>query len=262
MLSYQHIYHAGNRADVQKHLWVITVIDYLLKKDKPFLWVDTHAGRGLYDLQAPEALKLEEFEQGILQAHTKLKADDGPLKVYADLIASVNKGKDLRYYPGSAYMAASMLRANDRLYAYDLHKGEFEHLRTALAPFKRVKVQKEDGLKTYPSLLPPPERRGGVLIDPSYEVKTEYAAVADSVKQALKKWPKGIYMIWYPILKSALYEELKSACAGFAQDIVIDEWIWGNAQTDKGMIGTGMIVINPPYTTSETMKAIKDHLEF
>jgi 23S rRNA (adenine2030-N6)-methyltransferase len=261
MLSYQHIYHAGNMADVQKHLWLISVLDYLKKKDKSFFWVDTHAGRGLYDLQSPEAQKIKEYESGILKFYNNIQDDENlpsPLAHYRDLIKNLNKSK-ITKYPGSAYLAAKIMRNNDKLYAYDLHKGEFAHLQHTLKNYMNSSTRFEDGLKGLKSHIPPKNiKRGGSLIDPSYEIKGEYSDVAKTVIDAHQKWPQGIYMVWYPILDAGLHEDLTEPLKALAlpeEDFIIDEWHFPNAQ--KGMKGTGMVILNPPYGCTEMMNEIK-----
>jgi 23S rRNA (adenine2030-N6)-methyltransferase len=269
MFSYQHIYHAGNGADLQKHLWLLTVLEYLTRKDKPIFWVDTHAGRGLYDLNAPEAVKTPEFKGTLLPVHAALSgAPDlpGPLALYFQLIAKLNEGPAIRYYPGSALLAAKLLRPTDRLLAFDLHKGEFSHLFEALAPYPYAQTRCQDGLKKLLPPLPPEERRGGALIDPSYELKSEYGLVLEMVTKALKSWPEGTYMIWYPLLPAQFHIELREGAQALAAkigvELITDEWVWGQiSPTGRGMSGSGMLVFNPPYTCAETMQAIKPLVE-
>lgn len=252
MFSYQHIYHAGNMADVQKHLWLLTVMEYLARKDKPYIWIDTHSGRGLYDLQSAEAQKIKEYESGILKVMARIQSSDNPiLQLYSKAIG----GGDLKTYPGSAYLAAKMLRAEDKLYAYEMHPKEFEFLSANLKDFKNTKSLKEDGYKGLKSLMPPSIRRGGVLIDPSFEVKEEYDWVASAVSEAYKKWPQGVYMIWYPILAAGRHEAMCEGLAKISDDFVRDEWMFNGVE--KGMLGSGMFVINPPYTCAETMDEMK-----
>ena len=261
MLSYQHIYHAGNMADVQKHLWLLTVLEYLGRKDKPYVWVDTHAGRGAYDLSAPEAEKLGEYKSGIAAVLDKIRCAEHPiLQLYAQNIAALNDGDNaVQIYPGSSILAAQMLRAGDRLFSFDLHPKEFEFLRENLKPYKGADARKEDGYAGLKSLVPPQIRRGGALIDPSYEIKDEYGQVASAVQDAVKKWPQGVYMIWYPILAAARHEALCKALGEIAQsagvDFTRDEWIFEGAT--KGMLGSGMAIVNTPYSCAESMAALK-----
>lgn len=260
MLSYQHIYHAGNMADVHKHLWLLTVMEYLSRKDKPYIWIDTHGGRGLYNLERPEAQKLKEFEDGIMAVEEDIQNSSHPiLQLYQDMLGGVNKARDdIKFYTGSVYLAAKMLRQNDRLFAYELHPKEFEFLSQNLKDFAGVKLHKESGYKGLKSLMPPSIRRGGVLIDPSYEVKDEYGQVVEAVRDAYQKWPQGVYMIWYPILKAARHEEMCAGLAKITTDFVRDEWVFDGAE--KGMLGSGMFILNPPYTCAETMTDIQKNL--
>jgi 23S rRNA (adenine2030-N6)-methyltransferase len=264
MLSYQHIYHAGNMADVQKHLWLIAVLDYLRQKDKPFFWVDTHAGRGLYDLESPEAQKIKEYESGILQFYDRLKQADDlplPLKLYYDFIQNLNK-EGVKKYPGSAYLAAKIMRPADKLFAYELHKGEYPYLEKTLKNYINTTTRFEDGLKGLKSHIPPQTlKRGGVLIDPSYEIKEDYTNTAKAVIKAYQKWPQGVYMVWYPLLDKALHHDLLTPLKALnlpEEDFIIDKWHFG--AVEKGMKGTGMTVINPPYGTADIMRKIKSLL--
>lgn len=261
MLSYQHIYHAGNAADLQKHLWLITVLEYMLRKDKPLGWIDTHSGRGLYDLNAPEAQKIGEYKTALIPIIEQLSQTanlPGPLKIYFNLIKDLNAG-DITRYPGSAHIAARMLRPDtDGLKSYDLHKGEFEHLKAALAPYDLASCKNADGLAALPALVPPEQKRGGVLIDPSYEVKTEYREVLKAVRAAFKKWPTGVFMVWYPILPAGGHTYMIEGLKALKAEYVIDEWLWRPAATiGRGMNGTGMAILNPPYTCADTMNAVK-----
>lgn len=293
MLSYQHIYHAGNMADVQKHLWLLTVLEYLGRKDKPYIWIDTHAGRGAYDLRAPEAGKLAEYKNGIAAVLDKVKGAEHPvLKLYYSKILELNTqnviarrreptrqstaasglprslqsfamtSDNLDIYPGSSLLAAQMLRAGDRLFSFDLHPKEFEFLRENLKPYKGADARKEDGYGGLKSLVPPQIRRGGVLIDPSYEIKDEYGQVASAVRDAVKKWSQGVYMIWYPILSAGRHEALCESLRDIAQsagvDFTRDEWMFEGAE--RGMLGSGMFVVNTPYSCAETMAAIRSVL--
>lgn len=293
MLSYQHIYHAGNMADVQKHLWLLTVLEYLGRKDKPYIWIDTHAGRGAYDLRSAEAEKLGEYKSGIAAVLDKIKGAEHPvLKLYYNKILELNTDNviarrreptrqstatsglprslrslamtsdNLEIYPGSSLLAAQMLRKGDKLFSYDLHPKEFEFLRENLKPYQGADARKEDGYAGLKSLVPPQIRRGGVLIDPSYEIKDEYGQVARAVQDAVKKWPQGVYMIWYPILAAGRHEALCEYLRGIAEsagvDYTRDEWMFEGVQ--RGMLGSGMAVVNTPYSCADTMAAIRSVL--
>ena len=258
-LSYQHIYHAGNPADIQKHLWTLAVLSYLQKKDKPAFWCDTHAGRGLYDLTSNEAQKTREFDDGIAKLyHEKI---DHPLwDMLIKSIDNANPDEDSELYPGSAYLAAMHLRPEDRMECFDLHPQEYKHLAHALRPFKNVtarQISMEEGIFSF---TPPKEKRGAILIDPSYELKKEYESVPKVVKRVMRKWPNATYMIWYPILPQNRHETLKDICLEVDPDVLIDEWIYDDPKRDgfRGMSGTGMAVFNPPYSVAETMETLKN----
>ena len=262
MLSYQHIYHAGNMADVQKHLWLISVLDYLIKKDKPLLWIDTHAGRGLYDLTSTEAQKIKEYESGILKFFENIKNQQelpSPLLRYRDFVRKLNPSSEIKTYPGSAYLTAKILRPADKFYAFDLHKGEFPHLEKTLKNYLHSSARFEDGFQGLKSLIPHTTiKRGGALIDPSYEVKDEYDKTAKAAIEAYKKWPQGVYIIWYPILEAGYHKNLLEPLKALnlpEEDFVIDEWHFKNVE--RGMKGTGMAILNPPYGCAEILNEIK-----
>lgn len=267
MLSYQHIYHAGNMADIHKHLWLITVLDYLNKKDKPYCWLDTHSGRGLYDLSSTEANKTEEYKSGIERFYTdlmKLKKLPRSLELYREIIKGLpnNSADKIRTYPGSAYISAKTIRETDRFYGFDLHKQEFSHLKEALSTFKNAKTEQKSGYDGLKALFPPQQRRGGVLIDPSYEIKDEYGQCAKAIIKAYTKWPQGIYMIWYPIMKQGYHSNLLEPLKAFGLDdekFHIDEWRFDDLY--HNMVGSGMVIINPPYQSDIAMTETRMHLD-
>lgn len=260
-LSYQHIYHAGNPADIQKQLWVLAVMSYLQKKDKPLFWCDTHAGRGLYDLNSSEAQKTQEFNIGIAKLYHE--TINHPLwHQLKSMIDSVNPSDESEIYPGSAMIAAMLLRPDDRMECYDLHPQEYKHLAASMRPFPNVTtrdISMEEGIF---SCTPPKEKRGAVIIDPSYELKKEYQSIPKVVKRVMRKWPNATYMIWYPLLKAGRHEELKQTCLGIDPDVLIDEWIFADHTKDgfRGMYGTGMAVFNAPYSVPETMADLKESI--
>lgn len=261
MLSYQHIYHAGNPADIQKHLWALAVLQYLQKKDKPLFWCDTHAGRGIYDLTSPEAQKIKEYRVGIEKLYTQ--DINHPLwKMLIATIKNYNEDDTLKKYPGSALMVAHHLRENDRMECYDLHPQEFKHLDHTLYPFKNAtarKISMEEGIF---ACTRPKENRGAVLIDPSYEIKKEYTNIPKTIKRVMRKWPNATYMIWYPILPQDRHEDLKDVCKDIDENVLIDEWVYDdpNREGFRGMYGTGMAVFNAPYTVPETMAELKSFI--
>jgi 23S rRNA (adenine2030-N6)-methyltransferase len=198
LLSYQHGYHAGNAADVHKHLTLVLLLQKLRAKDAAFCFVDAHAGRGLYDLDSEAARKTGEAAHGILKL---VAATDPPASVcdYLDLVAGHNRPGSHRFYPGSALLAQALLREQDRALLLELHPQEVLALKEAMARDRRVSVHKRDCFEGLPALLPPRIRRGLVLLDPSYEIRSEYETVIDLLEQSLSRWSNGIYLLWYPL---------------------------------------------------------------
>ena len=173
MLSYQHIYHAGNFADVQKHAVLVKLLQVLAQKPQKFSVMDTHAGRGLYDLSSAEAEKIGEAQNGILNFWPPAP-EKNPLSDYLKIVASFNSGDALRFYPGSAKIAHHLIRPADSLLLIERHPGEFAELQNCFKDAKNVKVEQKDGFEYLVNIVPPADRRGLVLVDPSYEIKTEY----------------------------------------------------------------------------------------
>ena len=273
MLSYRHSYHAGNFADVLKHIVVVDILQSLTKKDKPFDYVDTHAGAGMYQLDSGHASKLAEYKQGV----AKLNPEAWPeISGYSDAVAAVNggvftpeafssgttplgaatSGKPLRY-PGSPTIAAQFLRPKDRAWLYELHPKDSELLRKQMGKQRNVRVFQEDGLRGMLSLLPPVSRRALVLIDPSYEVKTEYEHVFTTISSAHKKFATGIYALWYPVVDRAKINTLeKRFVRSGIRDIQRFEFGLSPDSHERGMTASGMIVVNPPWGLRDRMSHI------
>lgn len=251
MLSYRHSFHAGNFADIIKHIVAVEILESFIKKDKAFEYIDTHSGAGIFNLQSDHALKLQEFNTGI----GKLKAEDWPeLARYFQIIKSINKADSQSFYPGSPLFAMSFLRPQDKAWLYELHPQDFDFLRKNTGNNRRVKVMKQDGLKGLLALLPPACRRSFVLIDPSYEVKTEYEQVFNTVNQACKKFATGIYAIWYPVVDRQKINQLeKSFIRSGIKNIQRFELGLTADSDERGMTASGMIVINPPWGLYEKM---------
>jgi 23S rRNA (adenine2030-N6)-methyltransferase len=249
MLSYQHIYHAGNLADVQKHALLAWILAYLTRKDKPLSYIETHAGRGLYQLDAPEAVKTGEAEQGITRIlEGQALAADHPLH---HAIAETRKQHGASAYPGSPLVAASLLRPGDSLHFAELHPQENAALRSALRPW-RANVHQQDGFELAQSLAPPSPRRGLLLIDPSYEIKTDYARIPGIISKLHRKWNVGIIALWYPILKDGSHKTMLTALE--AQELpgaLRHEVSFPPVREGHRMIGSGMFVVNAPYGAKE-----------
>lgn len=251
MLSYRHGYHAGNHADVLKHAVYAFCLDYLTRKEKPLLLLDTHAGGGVYDLQSPEALKTGEFRDGVAKV---VGRDDAPalLRPWLNRLAARNPEGALRWYPGSPALALDGARAVDRLAFFELHGNEQSALARFAGRRAKLSLQNSDGLKGLIALTPPPERRMLALIDPSYEIKTDYEAVVDAVVKAWRKFPSGCLIVWRPVIDrsrtDAMAQGLKEAGLTGVYDI---ELCMTPDTAARGMSGSGLWVVNPPYTLPE-----------
>lgn len=262
MLSYRHAFHAGNHADVLKHFILVQLLEYLNQKDKPYWYIDTHAGAGMYALQQGYAAKLKEYAQGIarLWERQDLPTALGP---YVDLVRSVNPDGQLKFYPGSPYYAAQLLRPADRLRLFELHSSDSKILLENFQGLgRRGQIQQADGLAGLKALLPPPPRRALVVIDPSYEVKEDYRNVIDSLKDALKRFATGIYAVWYPQLQRVearqLPEKLKLLPAKSWLNATLT--VQAPGEEGIGMQGSGMFILNPPWTLEKTLKDVMPYL--
>lgn len=254
MLSYRHSFHAGNFADVLKHIVVIEILQHLGKKDKPFDYIDTHSGAGLFDLSSAHAAKLQEYRNGI----GKLNPADWPeLASYFSVVHEYNRSKSLTHYPGSPMIALHFLRSQDRAWLYELHPEDAMLLSQNTADDRRARVMNEDGLKRLLSLLPPISRRGFVLIDPSYEIKTDYDLVFQTVAKAYKKFATGTYAIWYPVVDRNRINRLERQFVNSGiSNIQRFELAIAEDTDERGMTSSGMIVINPPWQLMTTMQAL------
>ena len=259
MLSYRHAFHAGNHADVLKHFVLVQLLEYFNQKDKPYWYIDTHAGAGCYALDEAFARKNAEFDEGVARL---LGRKDVPsevksyLKVVRDL--NNNTGK-LRLYPGSPCCAAPLLRADDRMRLFELHPADCRLLqKTFEDQGSKAIVLEQDGFTGINAFLPPPTRRALVLIDPPYEVKTDYRTVVAMLKESLRRFPTGTYMVWYPKLHSMQSRELPEKLKRLPDT----KWLHVSMDVHKpaddgfGMHGSGLFIINPPWTLPDTLKSL------
>jgi 23S rRNA (adenine2030-N6)-methyltransferase len=242
MLSYQHAYHAGNLADVHKHALLATALDHMTRKDKPLSYFETHAGRGLYRLDAPEALKTGEAAQGIARVDGWF-APDHP---YASARATVRQAHGPAAYPGSPLIAAALLRPFDSMTLAELHPAENAALRESM-PQRYTQIVQEDGFAMALSRTPPDPRRGFMLIDPSYEVKTNYDRIPDLMAKLHRKWNVGVLMLWYPVLTSGLQAGMVRTLRATFPDALSHEVRFPPARPGHGMTGSGLFVVNPPF---------------
>lgn len=245
MLSYQHIYHAGNLADVQKHALLAVALDYLTRKDKPLSYLETHAGRGLYQLDAAEAERTGEAKAGIGRVEGADWFD--PAHPLARALAAVRKDHGGAAYPGSPLVAAHLLRPGDILHLAELHPQEHAALEQAVGRFP-ARVYRRDGFEMAQSLLPPEPRRGLMLIDPSYEVKSDYDRLPARVGQLHRKWNVGVIALWYPILTDGRHKVMLTALERLDLPKVLRHEVrFAPAREGHRMVGSGMFVINAPF---------------
>jgi 23S rRNA (adenine2030-N6)-methyltransferase len=256
MLSYRHGFHAGNHADVLKHAVFVHLLRHLAHKDKAFWCVDSHAGAAEYDLRSAYAQKHREYESGIARLWG---AKNLPplLADYVQQVASRNPEGDLRHYPGSPQLALQLLRSQDRLRLFELHSTESRELREYFAPAgKQVTVTAGDGFDGLKSVLPPPPRRGVILIDPSYEDRNDYRRVVIALREGLARFATGIYAVWYPEVQRRESQQLPDALMRLP-DI---RWLHVTLTVKRpqadgfGLHGSGMFVVNPPHTLAAALR--------
>ena len=249
MLSYQHAYHAGNLADVHKHALLASMLAYLTRKDKPLSYIETHAGRGLYQLDAPESLKTGEAAQGIdLAERLGWFAQSHP---YAATLAEVRRRYGPRAYPGSPLVAALALRPGDRSQLAELHPQEFAALTEAMLPFD-AHCRQIDGAALALALTPPEPRRGLMLIDPSFEVKADYEALPKLIAQVHRKWNVGSIALWYPILADRRHRPMLDELEALELPKALRHEVrFQPARDGHGMVGSGMFIVNAPYGLEE-----------
>ncbi|CAH0524326.1 23S rRNA (adenine(2030)-N(6))-methyltransferase RlmJ [Vibrio hippocampi] len=261
MLSYRHSFHAGNHADVVKHIVQSLILDSLKNKDKPFVYHDTHSGVGRYDLTHEWSEKTGEYKQGI----AKLWGDNGlpeDIASYIEAITALNPDSTLRYYPGSPRVARAQLRPQDRMVLTELHPSDFPLLEQEFHRDRQVSIFKEDGFKRLKASLPPQERRGLVLIDPPYELAREYRDVVTAIAQSYKRWATGIYAIWYPVVNRYDIEDMIEGLESLGIRKILQIELGVSPDTnERGMTASGMIVINPPWKLEQQMKAILPYLQ-
>ena len=262
-MNYRHAFHAGNFADVLKHLVLAQCLEHLGDKPKPYRVIDTHAGVGAYDLTGDEARRSPEWMQGI----DRLMKADIPkdiresLDPYLNVVRAMNPGESLTSYPGSPEIAARLARAEDRIHLCELHKDDSVTLDKRYARDARVKVQAMDGYRALPGLVPPREKRGLVMIDPPFEHRDEMAFMAQAAKSALERWPTGTFIFWRPLKDLWAQERFD---VGLAEWLIADQGLEGEKllradmwvrelKEDGPLAGAGVVVVNPPFKLEELL---------
>ena len=261
MLSYRHSYHAGNHADVLKHIVLTLCINSLKEKEKPFLYLDTHSGAGRYLLQSEHAEKTGEYLSGINLIWQQSETPE-LLNIYLSVLKRYNPFDKLKYYLGSPLIAKQLLREQDKINLTELHPTDYPLLRQEFSKDKRARVLREDGFSQLKSKLPPESRRGIILIDPSYEIKDDYQKIPKALLEAYKRFATGIYLIWYPVVSRTQTQKMIDEIVNLGiKKISQFEFAIKPDNNQKGMTASGMIVINPPWKLQQQMQTIMPWLK-
>ena len=260
MLAYRHAFHAGNHADVLKHCVLQQILMYMNQKDKPYWVIDTHAGAGMYSLASDYANTKSEYLDGVARLWD---CDDLPsvLREYMNLIQLCNNKGDWSLYPGSPEVIRRTIRADDRMRLFELHPTDFEILQENFERDRQAKLFKSDGFASLKALLPPPTRRAVIFMDPPYEIKTDYPKVVDALEEGLARFAEGVYVIWYPILTRGDHIRMLESLRKLSEKTLnIAMTVQQPDEKGFGMLGSGLFIINPPWTLKDTMQDIMPYL--
>ncbi len=250
-MNYRHAYHAGNFADVVKHVVLTRIVDYLKRKDKGFRVIDTHAGRGLYDLSSLEAQKTREWQAGIgrVLGHAFRPEAAALLSPYLEAVRAANPGGGVTHYPGSPWIVRHLLRRQDRLTAIEMHPEDAAALSRRFAGDIQTRVIELDGWLALGAHLPPKEKRGLVLVDPPFEAAGEFDRLVEGLTKAHRRWPGGIYALWYPIKDRRAVNAFRAALAETRIPKIVDiRFEIRPASSDQRLDGSGMVVVNAPFS--------------
>tara|TARA_R110002167_G_scaffold1767_5_gene8590 strand:+ start:9518 stop:10369 length:852 start_codon:yes stop_codon:yes gene_type:complete len=265
LLSYRHAFHAGNFADVLKHSVLSLVLDYMTRKEKGFCYIDSHSGAGMYQLTDEYAQKTSEYEDGIAKI---INDDNAPesLEPYLSLIRSLNLNStlsnDLEIYPGSPGIAKAFVRRQDSSHLFELHPTDIQHLEDFCLRWRKVFVKQTDGYQGILGLLPPPSRRGVVLIDPPYELKEDYQKAVNTIIKAYTKFSTGTYILWYPVVKREQVNAMENAFSkSSVKNVLQVEFCLENDNDEYGMTGTGLFIVNPPWQLAAQMTEVLPYLK-
>jgi 23S rRNA (adenine2030-N6)-methyltransferase len=268
-MNYRHAFHAGNFADVIKHIVLVRILTYLQDKPAAFRVIDTHAGAGLYDLTSEEARRGGEWLTGIARVmQARFSETTLPLlQPYLDIVRAFNSQAELKAYPGSPLIARALLRPQDRLTACEVEPKARKRLIESLRRDTQARVVDLDGWMALPAFVPPKERRGLVLIDPPYEQKDEFERLAEGFTQAFAKWPTGSYLLWYPVKSRRATDDLArhvvdAAGAGPSAGTCLRlEFSVAPQAAEPGLTSAGVLIVNPPWTLAGELRAILPELE-
>ena len=257
-MNYRHSYHAGNFADVFKHVQLTLLLQALRNKESPFCYLDTHAGTGRYDLQGTTAQKTGEYLQGVMRLWLR---DDVTLADYLAAVRVLNLDGELRYYPGSPRIARHFLRPQDRMVLMELHPEDAVLLKREFRGDQHVHVHCADGYTGLKAFLPPPEKRGLVLIDPPFEDGNEFERLTDSLRIAYQRWPTGIFALWYPLKDNYRVQHFhRQLVASGLRKLLLAEMHLHAHPPVNTLYGCGMIIVNPPWQIDEKLRVLLPQL--
>jgi len=264
MLSYRHAFHAGNFADVLKHSVLSLVLEYMTRKDKGFCYIDSHSGAGMYQLADEYAQKTGEYKDGIAKIINDDNAPDA-LEPYLSLINSLNLNPndgELEVYPGSPGIAKAFVRRQDSSHLFELHPTDIQHLEDFCQRWRKVFVKQSDGYKGVLGLLPPPSRRGVVLIDPPFELKEDYQKAVKTIVKAYDKFSTGTYILWYPVVKRHFIDQMQQDfTSSEVKNLLQVEFCLEDDTEEYGMTGTGLFIVNPPWQLSQQLEEILPYMK-
>jgi 23S rRNA (adenine2030-N6)-methyltransferase len=260
LLSYRHAFHAGNFADVLKHSVLTLVLEYMVRKEKGFTYIDSHSGAGMYSLKDEYAQKTAEYKGGIAKIIAALTDENFPeaLKPYVELIQRLNtENSELEIYPGSPGVAKQLMRRQDSTHLFELHPTDIQHLTEFCTRWKKSHVKQSDGYQGVLGLVPPPSRRGVVLIDPPYELKEDYAKAVKTIVKAYKKFNSGTYILWYPVVtRERIHAMEKDFTRSEVKNLLQVEFCLQADSDEYGMTGTGLFIVNPPWQLKKQLEEI------
>ncbi len=251
-MNYRHAFHAGNHTEVFKHAALTLILEHLLQKPKPFVVLDTHAGTGLYDLLSDEAIRTNERDAGVDRVFGR---DLSTAPMYQDVLKALN-AEGLRLYPGSPELVRRALRENDRLIVCELHPDDGAALRERYRRDHRVSVHLRDGYEAIGAMLPPPERRGLVFIDPPFEGRDEWERIARALRSGYRKWATGIYAVWYPIKDTALGDRICAAARDAGFENAIRAEFCPFRRDGISLAGSGIAICNPPWMLEQRLQRL------
>jgi 23S rRNA (adenine2030-N6)-methyltransferase len=260
MLAYRHAFHAGNHADVLKHLVLSLVLRYMGEKDKPYTLIDTHAGAGGYSLEGRYAQKKGEYAMGVGKLYDRKDLPPG-LAAYVQLVKDFNPDGQLRQYPGSPAIAKALLRPDDRMRLFELHPTDFRILEAYMKDRPYSQVSDKDGFASLKGELPPPSRRAVVLMDPSYEIKSDYAKVLAALREGLQKFAETVLIVWYPQIQLLEAAQLTQRLKASGDTLAKKGWLHVRLTVQEpdergfGMLGSSLFIANPPFVLHDQLAA-------